>query len=135
MNKEIIKECEYCKINFFSKWTFQKFCSRKCSKKKEYIRIRSDPEKREKELTRRRNYIRKLNGVSLDKPVRKANPNGVKDSHGYLRIYNKTLNGKKYVLQHTFVMSQHLGCPLRKGETVHHKNGIKDDNRIENLEL
>jgi hypothetical protein len=40
-----------------------------------------------------------------------------------------------WIAEHVWVMSQVLGRPLRKGESVHHRNNIKHDNRPENLQL
>ena len=44
-------------------------------------------------------------------------------------------NSQGYVLRSRFVMSGHLGHTLKPGELVHHINGVKTDDRIENLQI
>lgn len=50
-------------------------------------------------------------------------------------MYVMTKNGKNYALEHRLVLARSLGRPLEPHETVHHINGDRSDNRIENLQL
>lgn len=82
-------------------------------------------------------YIRSRKNTDVSKPLRKragpGNGSRWKDRNGYVVL---TLPGKQgRIVEHRHVMEQALGRKLLPDESVHHKNGVKDDNRLENLEL
>lgn len=115
------KNCIFCGEEIFSKTKTslkkreeRKFCSRLCANRKRGIETREEKS-----------------------PLWKGGRN--KDGNGYITILDPRLKNlpSKYrkILEHRYVMEIHLGRHLKSYETVHHKNGSRDDNRIENLEL
>lgn len=57
--------------------------------------------------------------------------NGVIIEDGYRKLWN----GKRYSFEHRVIMEAHIGRKLTKKEIIHHRDGDKLNNKIENLEI
>jgi hypothetical protein len=92
----------------------------------------------EKEAKKIRDSTRKKLNLSLDHPSLKGKAgSGHIDKNGYVYITVKDaiVDYGRAILEHKYIMEKKLGRQLYLNENIHHKNGIRNDNRIENLEL
>lgn len=80
-------------------------------------------------------YIRLRKEGTVGEPERRRGKRGLgtKNAHGYVQV-RQGRNGRAIGV-HRLVMERMLDRPLEPHEEVHHINGIRDDNRPENLEL
>jgi HNH endonuclease len=140
------KPCMHCKeIKQYSDFSRNKansdglmiWCKPCASKKQKEYRLKN-PENWERQ--RQKNFVkwRETIGVDSSIKIRKKSGEGYINRQGYLsyKIKDHPCADKNGRVQAShLVIYKNTGKILKKGESVHHKNGMRLDNRLENLEI
>lgn len=136
--KDKEKICLHCNKTFYPKRKRQKYCSIKCGNEKGRKDLKEKIEKEER-FKKYNVPITQLDEYqSLNKERFGWKIEGIVKKDDYLyAIVKEHPNAIKhgYVLLHRIIMENHLERLLNADEVVHHINGNKFDNRIENLQL
>jgi len=149
------KPCEYCGTVFTYRAyreSTARFCSKRCTsiatrEQREPQRLKAlkgKPAHNSAGLTRQCKNCGKPFSLSPSRmadtfwcssacywTTKRANSKTYINPHGYRAFW---LNGK-HMLEHRYIMERHIGRKLNPREHVHHINGNRADNRLENLEL
>ena len=87
---------------------------------------------------KQKKHLEKLNKNQKGKNNRNWKGGVIVNGEGYIMLrqpYHPRANKYGYVFEHILVMEKVLGRFLIDNEVIHHINGIKEDNKIENLHL
>lgn len=149
--------CKLCGKEFKSYNHFPKYCSISCKRDAWRTLIRNKEFRKKYDIGFKKGHPSWLKGTHIQTNTGKSHfkkgqkvPKG-SNSHawgggkhikdGYIMILNPSFktgtpaDERRYIFEHRAIMEKTLGRRLGYQEIVHHKNGIKTDNRLENLEL
>lgn len=111
-----MKKCLECKKRFLPKRPEQVYCTKSCAS------VKKGKMRQGQKTGPRKNWEY---AEQIDK-------NGYVKCYGRLHPYS---NGRHMIPKHVIVMELSIGRKIKSTEVVHHKNGNRQDNKLENLEL